>query len=74
MNGSVIMSMASKVACCEPVAVLPENGLHDYRLCSSDLFAFIAPQTYIAQSLWSGAFATPILDGFFERRRRARVK
>jgi uncharacterized membrane protein len=38
------------------------------------LFAFIAPQTYIAQSLWSCAFATPILDGFFERRRRARVK
>jgi uncharacterized membrane protein len=38
------------------------------------LLAFIAPQTYIAQSLWSCAFATPILDGFFERRRRARVK
>jgi uncharacterized membrane protein len=38
------------------------------------LFALIAPQTYIAQWLWSCAFATPILDGFFERRRRARVK
>ena len=38
------------------------------------LFALIAPQTYIAQWLWSCAFATPILDGFLERRRRARVK
>ena len=38
------------------------------------LFALIAPHTYIAQWLWSCAFATPILDGFFERRRRARVK
>lgn len=38
------------------------------------LFALIAPQTYIAQWLWSCAFATPILDGFLERRRRTRVK
>ena len=28
------------------------------------LFALIAPQTYIAQWLWSCAFTTPILDGF----------
>jgi uncharacterized membrane protein len=34
------------------------------------LFALIAPQTYIAQWLWSSAFATPIIEGFFERRRR----
>lgn len=38
------------------------------------LFALIGPQTYIAQWLWSCAFATPILDGFLERRRRTRVK
>ncbi len=34
------------------------------------LFALIAPQTYIAQWLWSCAFATPILEGFLERRRK----
>jgi uncharacterized membrane protein len=38
------------------------------------LFALIAPQTYIAQWLWSCAFATPLVDGIFERRRRNRVK
>jgi uncharacterized membrane protein len=34
------------------------------------LFALIVPQTYIAQRLLSFAFATPIIDGFFERRRK----
>jgi uncharacterized membrane protein len=34
------------------------------------LFALIAPQTYIAQWLWSCAFATPIIDGFFGRRQK----
>jgi uncharacterized membrane protein len=37
------------------------------------LFALIAPQTYIAQWLWSCAFATPIIDGFFGRRRRSQT-
>ena len=37
------------------------------------LFALIAPQTYIAQWLWSCAFATPIIEGFFERRRRSQT-
>jgi uncharacterized membrane protein len=40
----------------------------------ASVFALIAPQTYIAQSLWSCAFATPIIDGFFERRRRNQTK
>lgn len=38
------------------------------------LFALIAPQTYIAQWFWSCAFATPIIDEFFERRRRNQTK
>jgi uncharacterized membrane protein len=38
------------------------------------LFALIAPQTYIAPWLWNCAFATPIIDGFFERRRKNRAK
>jgi len=38
------------------------------------LFALIAPQTYIAQWLWNFAFATPFIDGFFERRRRNQTK
>jgi uncharacterized membrane protein len=37
------------------------------------LFALIAPQTYIAQWLWNCAFATPFIDGFFERRRRSQT-
>jgi TMEM175 potassium channel family protein len=37
------------------------------------LFAMIAPQTYIAQWLWSCAFATPFIDGLFERRRRSQT-
>ena len=37
------------------------------------LFALIAPQTYNAQWLWSCAFATPFIDGFFERRRRSQT-
>jgi uncharacterized membrane protein len=37
------------------------------------LFATIAAQTYIAQWLWSCAFATPFIDGFFERRRRSQA-
>jgi phosphatidylglycerophosphate synthase len=38
------------------------------------LFAMIAPETYIAQWLWSCAFATPFIDGFFERRRKSETK
>lgn len=35
------------------------------------LFALIAPQTYVAQWLWScGAFATPVVEGFLERHRK----
>jgi uncharacterized membrane protein len=37
------------------------------------LFASIAPQTYIAQWLWGCAFATPIIEGFLERRRGSRT-
>ncbi len=37
------------------------------------LFALIAPQMYIAQWLWSCAFATPIIDGVFGRRRRSQT-
>jgi uncharacterized membrane protein len=37
------------------------------------LFALIVPQTYIAQWLWSCAFATPIIEGHLERRRRSRA-
>jgi TMEM175 potassium channel family protein len=38
------------------------------------LFALIAPQTYIAQWFWSCAFATPFIDGYFERRQRNQTK
>jgi uncharacterized membrane protein len=34
------------------------------------LLGLIAPQTYIAQVLWCCAFATPILEGFLEKRRK----
>jgi hypothetical protein len=33
-------------------------------------FALIAPQTHIAQFLWCPAYAAPVIDGIFERRRR----
>lgn len=37
------------------------------------LFALIVPQTYIAQWLWGCAFATPMIEGFLEGRRRSRT-
>jgi len=35
-------------------------------------FALIVPQTYIAKLTWCCAFATPMIDGYFERRRQNR--
>jgi TMEM175 potassium channel family protein len=40
----------------------------------ASLFALIAPQTYVAQWLLNVAFATPFIDGFFDRRRRSRIR
>jgi uncharacterized membrane protein len=37
-------------------------------------FALVAPQTYIAQFLWCFAFAAPVIDGIFERRRRKQAQ
>jgi uncharacterized membrane protein len=34
------------------------------------VFALVAPQTYIAQFMWCCAYATPMIDGIFEKRRR----
>jgi uncharacterized membrane protein len=34
------------------------------------LSALSVPQTYIAKFIWCFAFATPMIDGFFEKRRR----
>jgi uncharacterized membrane protein len=36
----------------------------------STFFAWFVPQSYIVQVIWCGAFATPIVDSFLERRRR----
>jgi uncharacterized membrane protein len=38
----------------------------------SAFFALVAPRTYIAQLMWTCAYATPFIDGIFERRRRNR--
>lgn len=34
------------------------------------VLALVAPQTYIAQFMWCCAYATPVIDGIFEKRRR----
>jgi uncharacterized membrane protein len=34
------------------------------------VFALVAPQTYIAQFMWCCGYATPMIDGIFEKRRR----
>jgi uncharacterized membrane protein len=35
--------------------------------------ALIAPQTYIAKFIWCFAFATPMIEGFLEKRRQNRT-
>src|ERR1700733_6751989 len=37
------------------------------------LSALIAPQTYIAKFIWCFAFATPMIEGFLEKRRQNRT-